>query len=67
MTQPLSPAGARSKPVHLRLSPELLASVDRSAERLDLNRSEFIRLAIEKGRLELATEELAATAEGART
>ena len=53
-----------SAPVHLRLAPEELAQVDRIAELRQVTRSQFIREAIQRGREQLATEQLVKTAEG---
>jgi len=48
-----------SSPVHLRLPPEELAQIDRTAELRQATRSEIIREAIQRGREQLALEQLA--------
>jgi len=64
MPKKLSEQG--SAPVHLRLPPAELDSIDRAAELRQVTRSQVIRLAIQRGREQLALEQLVKTAEEAK-
>jgi len=62
MPKRLSPTG--SEAVHLRMAPAELAGIDRAAKLRQVTRSEIIRAAIQRGREQLALEQLIETAEG---